>query len=570
MNRINFCITIFIVFLLYTSLFGQPDTRHETVTVIGAYMPELYKASKIGFAPDITDTIAVPVLKTDYKIISRPVELDFTVKPIPPARTEGETFQQIYKNYISAGFGNYRSPYLDYSYHSIRNKKFRGKIHFKHLSAAGEFKDYKYPAYSENNAGLSGHFIQNNYTFFSKLDYNRDVIHYYGFTEHVSKYKKENILQTFNRFDFLLSAGSNHTEKDRSVNLFSLKYQGLWDRYNMNEQNVLLDGNIKKNTNIIPFFQNEVFCLDLFGGFYGQNYALQNISTGLLKAKPQFNFLMDALELTFGGTFGVLLDTVGDVLMLPYGRLDLHIVPNSFRFFILMDGDVERNTFNSLSETNPFINTEILPLDFTVSKSFFSVGGGVIGGFGNRVNYRLMAKNRVTENLPLFINDTLPFVINETDTITRGNRFTVIHDNVDIFTVSVEMQMQLSKKLNIELFAEYNNFSPEKQSKAWHLPQYKGNLKTIYNINDKILVKLNLFAFGKRYALLYKPEDAELKAVTEELKPVFDFNLELEYLYTKYLSFWLKFNNFTTKRHYYWNNYPTQRLNIMVGASYIF
>jgi outer membrane cobalamin receptor len=126
----------------------------------------------------------------------------------------------------------------------------------------------------------------------------------------------------------------------------------------------------------------------------------------------------------------------------------------------------------------------------------------------------------------------------------------------------MELQMKFSKKITADFKAEYNIFSPETQARAWHQPQYEGNLGIVYNLDDKIIGRFNLFAYGNRYAF---SQNTEYK-----LNPVYDFNLEVEYRFNKQLGFWARFNNFTTKRHFYWYNYPTQRLNLMLGANYTF
>jgi hypothetical protein len=557
--NITTAIAAFIVALNIAT--AQPATQNESVTVIGQYTPELSEARKIGFTPQLKDTV-IPVPPIDYKIVSVPIETVVDVKPIPPAKMVGESFQKLYKNHIIAGVGNYLSPYLDYSHHSYRSKKLRGEIHLKHLSGAGKIQDYAFPGYSENNAGLSGHFIQNNYTFSSGMDYTRDAVHYYGFTPDtlLPDFDKKDIRQVFKKLDFFAGGSSNYLQKDKWHNSFMLRYQGLWDSYEVNEQNALFSGKLQKRFSLASFFSDESFNLEAKGGMFAQNYALQDISTGLAELKPYLKFSLSELSFTVGAKAIAQLDSVGEFLFFPYGRLDINIVPEALKIFMEVDGQVERNTFRDLTELNPFMNTEIVPLHFTYTRNILS--GGISGGFGGKYNYRLMAKNRQIENLPLFINDTLAFM-SDTNVIAMGNRFDIVYDNVDILTFSVELQMNFSKKFALEIFGGYHIFSTETQAKAWHMPRYEGILRAIYNLDDKIYAKVNVFAFGDRYAP--GPGDTEIA-----LKPVYDFSLELEYRFTKQLGFWGRFNNFTTKRHFYWNNYPSQRMNVMFGASYTF
>ncbi len=545
---------------LSVHLSAQGNGQHETVNVIGTYTPQLSEARKIGFSPELKDTV-IPVPPMNYKIISVPVTAPVEVMPVPPAKMVGETFNKLYKNHLIAGFGNYISPLLDFRYFSYRNKKLRGEIHLNHHSAMGKIKEYAYPGFSKNNAGLFGHFIRPEYTFSTGADYIREGIHYYGFIQDSLSPEFDNmeIRQVFHLFDFFFRGESNFDRKTAFHNSFGLKYQGLWDKYDAGEQNIFLNGSLKKGLQIAEFFKEEQIVVEAGGGFFSQNYALQSVSTGLATLKPYLIVQMDELKFTAGGTLCAQLDSIGNVLMFPYGRLDIRIVPNTLNIFLGVDGMAERNTFRSYMTINPFINTEIIPVDNTVTRSILF--GGVNGGFGGAYNYRLMVKNRKIENLPLFVNDTLP-VMSDTTIITSGTRFTAVYDNVDILTFSAEIQMAFGKKITTELQGLYHIFSPETQSKAWHMPRYEGVLSVTYNIADKIYGRANVFVFGDRYAI---DEVLEIK-----LKPVYDFNLEAEYRYTKFLSAWVRINNFTNQRHFLWKNYPSHRLNAMLGVSYTF
>ncbi len=556
----NLLLLIVLVIIAGEKATGQTGGQHETVTVLGAYTPQLSEARKIGFTPELKDTV-IPVPKIEYKIVSIPVDLQFNVKAIPPAKMVGETFNKLHKNHIIAGFGNYGSPLIDISHHSYRSKKLRGEIHMKHFSAGGNIENYPHPGFSENTIGVSGHFIQPQYTISTGMDYHRDAIRYYGFQidSLTPDFEKNDIRQVFKKLDFFFMGESNYKQRDKFHNLFALKYQGLWDEYNVNEQNILFEGQLKKHIDLFRFLKEETIFVDAHGGFFAQDYALQSISTGIVNIKPYLNVKRDELELTVGGKISAQLDSIGEIHFFPYGQLDIHIVPGALKIFLGIDGAIERTTFRQLSDVNPFINTEILPMEFTISENILY--GGISGGFGGKYNYRFSARNSQNKNMPLFINDTLGFY-KDTLLLATGNRFGLVYDNVDILSVSLELMMDFSRKFSAEIYSAYNIFSPETQAKAWHLPKYEGSLGIIYNLSDKIYGKLNVFAFGERYALV---NDAEVK-----LKPIYDFNLEVEYRYTKNLSAWLRFNNFTTKRHYYWNNYPSQRLNGMIGVSYTF
>jgi len=102
------------------------------------------------------------------------------------------------------------------------------------------------------------------------------------------------------------------------------------------------------------------------------------------------------------------------------------------------------------------------------------------------------------------------------------------------------------------------------QQKAWHKPLSELTLTAGYNIAGKILASIDIYSSGVRYAYT-----AESNTVTN-LKAYADISLKMEYRYTKILSVFLQLNNVGFSRYYRWNNYPSQRLNILGGITYAF
>jgi outer membrane receptor protein involved in Fe transport len=112
------------------------------------------------------------------------------------------------------------------------------------------------------------------------------------------------------------------------------------------------------------------------------------------------------------------------------------------------------------------------------------------------------------------------------------------------------------------------------EHQAWHKPKLEISLMTEYNIQDKILLKAELFTRGKMYARIFEEQTSGLITsnveTSTEIKGMADLNLGIEYRYTKVLSGFLNFNNILGQRYYKWYNYPSYRFNMMLGVTYSF
>jgi hypothetical protein len=54
------------------------------------------------------------------------------------------------------------------------------------------------------------------------------------------------------------------------------------------------------------------------------------------------------------------------------------------------------------------------------------------------------------------------------------------------------------------------------------------------------------------------------------MKTVFDFDFSFEYIWSKRLSFFANVNNFVYQRNYFYQDYPSQRINCLLGLKYNF
>ena len=102
--------------------------------------------------------------------------------------------------------------------------------------------------------------------------------------------------------------------------------------------------------------------------------------------------------------------------------------------------------------------------------------------------------------------------------------------------------------------------------KAWHRPNTEVKLDAKYNIRDKLYVNAAIFGRGSYFVRVQ-----QVGGYSEEsVKGYLDANLGLEYRYSKILSVFANLNNVGFARYYYWNDYPSERFNMLAGITYSF
>ncbi|MFM2286799.1 MAG: hypothetical protein RLZZ543_2296, partial [Bacteroidota bacterium] len=180
MNKLLF----FFLLLFPVAAFAQPGKNNDVI-VTGGYTPKIADAQKINEQPSIPDT-AVTRFPINYELNSRRINTVYEVDPIKAANVKGEPLTKLYRGYVKGGFGSYSMPYGEVFYNSLRSKKSSSGVHYKHLSSTGQLADVGYSGFSQNELNLFGKsFIKKN-TLAGGIDYQRNVLHYYGFDKNVA------------------------------------------------------------------------------------------------------------------------------------------------------------------------------------------------------------------------------------------------------------------------------------------------------------------------------------------------------------------------------------------------
>ena len=133
--------------------------------------------------------------------------------------------------------------------------------------------------------------------------------------------------------------------------------------------------------------------------------------------------------------------------------------------------------------------------------------------------------------------------------------------------VGFNSKYRLSENLGLAFSANYYRyFLPEKSpiQEMLYKPNFDLDLGAFYSYNDKIIVSLNTLLLGKMNGLNIENNEY----VYEKMPIKYGIDLNVEYRYTKALSFFATFDNVAFQRYFYWTNYPSQKFRVMFGLTY--
>jgi hypothetical protein len=534
---------------------GVSDTNNK-VTVVAPYSPTISDAYKININPIISDSVT-PVVISSYTTYPKMISTTFNVEPIKPAKLVDEKISKLYKSLVKAGFGTLTTPYGEIWYNNLRSKSLLFGAHFNHLSSIGQIKDYGNSSFSDNALNLWAGKYAKNMSITGGLNYSRDVLHYYGFKPgdfpNIT-FVKDDIKQRFSLISGDVKLQSTYSDSSKIAHSVGLKYYNLNDYFNTTENGVHLSGDISKGVQFIKNARKQLFELKADVDYFNYKFSTNSQNSHLVKLVPHYKVILDEYAFNVGVNTTVSGDSSSEVHLYPVADVSINLVKDILIVYSGLTGGVQMNSFKSLTDENPFVKSTV-PMDFSYNK--FDFFAGLKGNLSKNLAFNLSYNGSQVKNMALFVNDTL---------FLFQNKFTTIYDDVDVTDIRAEFAYQKTEKIKLLFRADYFQYTALHELKAWHKPEMDVMFSLFYNIENKIITKVDIFAFDKEYARVF--DNGKLKE--KKLNGIIDANLSVEWRYTKVLSAFVNFNNLGSSKYYRWNNYPSRRFNVLFGVSYAF
>lgn len=504
--------------------------------------------------------VTVPKANRNFeKVPPRPVEpikpqivydfknLSFTTPEFNPAirplRLKAEPIQKIYGNYISAGFGNYFSPFLDAYATTKRDKeKFYGIKLFHHSFGQGSV-DKNNSASGNTQLRLFGKAFGRQATVGGFLNYENIGTYFYGYTPGLDV-DRTGIRQSYS----IVSLGGDVANSTSGKFNYKLKgaFSYLGDHYDARESEVTLgfasDFEVSKSSKIV----------------FGSDYFLISRKDVLVEAKPrhifkvrggyQFEAIEDLL-VTIGANVVYENDTIGK-------DKSLHVYPDmkasyplseSVEAYAILTGDIDKVSLHSIAHENAWVNSNIEIYNTNRSFEFL---GGLKGKLGNKVAF----------GTGLSFANLNDFIFYRNDLTDRAKFITEFGDTkrTNLFA---ELSFTHAEIARILLRADSYSYTSDQ---AWHRPTYRVSFNAFYNLYSKLQFNTDLIMQGGAKAF-----DDDTSSVTT-LDAAIDLNLKATYFLSKQFSIFVKGSNLLNNQYQLYLNYPVRGLQVMGGITWVF
>jgi hypothetical protein len=553
---------VFSFFILAVNYFSQ--AQNQDVIIIDAYKPSISDAFKINNNPKIKDTV-VEKLDLKYQVSPKLYPTSFSVDPIKAAKMIGQPLTKLYKAYAKAGFGSKLTPLAEFYFGNLRSTDQSIGVYFKHLSSFGKIKDYAFPGFSDNEAGAFARKFYKQHMLSGEIDYNRNVVHYYGFypsdfpTIPNIKNNKDTIRQRFAKVGGQVKFKSTYKDTMMLHHSLGIKYFNLSDLYDAREDNFNFNGTVDKRLNIIgKSFKDQGLGLLADMDYFNDVNKIDTSSGAVIRIEPHLSATYsNILKFYLGINASFQTGEESKTHLYPNANININIYNDIFILYGGITGELKKNNLIALSEENPFINTS-LPLAFSNTKS--KAYGGFKGSLSSYLSFNACISKSKIYDMPLFVNDTSSVIL---------NRFTIVYDTVGVFNSHAEITYQKTEKIKLMLISNFYQYYTTNELYAWNKPNMDVKFSLYYNLKNKIIFRTDIFALSRSDAKQIVPGTVP-KIESIDMEGAVDFNIGLEYKYTKILSGFLNLNNIGAVRYKRWYNYPSYGFNVIAGVTYAF
>lgn len=464
---------------------------------------------------------------------------------IRPLKLKQEPASNVFGGYLSAGYGNYASPYLEGFINSKRDRnKLIGAHAFLRNSGEGPV-DGKNSASGSSGASVYGKAFNDFISLSAEAAYDHRFTHFYGYPSGTAV-EAEDIRQAFNLFD--LKGELSNTKSAAFAWQLGAGFSYLADRYEARESEADFDFSSSYELN-----EQSMIAV-------AADYSIINRKDSLVEAQPRSLFSVNPryefypiedLKLSAGIVAAFENDSVDnkDVHAYPDLRASYPLSP-SVDITASLSGGMEKVSLQSLVDENLWLAANI-PIFHT--NKLLDLQVALHTRIGNKIAVNGGFSLATLKNLYFFRN-------NQAD----PSRFTVEYDdNTDRTNFFASLGFAQTETFKFMIRGDVYSYSTDIEE-AWHRPTFKVTGETSVNISDKFLLDINLISQGGMKA--FDP----LADATVELDPAFDLNVRTEYLISETFSIFGQFNNITSNQYPLFFNYPVRGFQALGGLTWSF
>ena len=264
-------------------------------------------------------------------------------------------------------------------------------------------------------------------------------------------------------------------------------------------------------------------------------------------------------------------NSLTDILAYPDIEISYPFNSGLINIYTGASGDLHMNSFQRLSELNPFVSPTLF---LTQTNEQYNLFGGINGTLSSNISFNLKASYKKDEDHALFVrnNSKSNGEFSSSTSLLGyeyGNSFGVFYDDISTFSIFSELEVAASKRIHLGGNLQMNSYTTTFQQEAWNLPKIEGSIFGKYQKNNWY-ASANMFFVGERLDVNYNDTFPSTISNIQSLKGFADININGGYHFNDFLSAFITLNNVLGTDYERYANYNVLGFQALAGVTYKF
>ena len=223
-----------------------------------------------------------------------------------------------------------------------------------------------------------------------------------------------------------------------------------------------------------------------------------------------------------------------------------------------ISGDVQRNTYRSFVQENPFLGPSDQLLNTVTS---FEFAAGVEGLASDKLVYRAGLAVRRQSNLHFFVNS-----------FADTARFELVYDQqATVLQFNSDVELSVSEKYKVTAQFDFFHYNLSTLQNAWHRPTWAASMNHRIAPFKNLSLQANLQVLGGLKARgMGQIDTLPTQAEVVKLPVVVDVQVSLEYQINSRFAVFANGANLLNRNNLRWMNYPVRGIQGVGGLSFKF
>lgn len=494
-------------------------------------------------APQASEPISPPIT---YSFRPIEVQLPLANLTVRPLKLKQETMNEGHRGQLSAGYGNFASPYLEAYITSKGNaKRLLGAHAIMDIWAKGPV-DERNSGNGKYGVSVFANSFSNQVKTGAYASFDQTFWHFYGYPDGTPA-EAEDVLQNFNRF--LLGGNIASASKGKLEYDLNGSFAYMADRFDAKESKIDLSS-------------DAVYQIDETKKLkFDASFLLLSREDELVEAKPR-NLLRIGGRYVFSpianlqveAGFGIAYenDTVDK---------DFHVYPKVLAAYELsktvrakasLTGSMNAVSLHALSQENPWLAPNVA---INHTNEVFALGASLEAKLSSAFRSEIGGSVSSLKNLYFYSNK-----------VTDPSMFELLYDksNTERINFFGQLEYALAQQTSAAFRGDWFSYNTDDLAEAWHRPTYKLTFDVAHNFYKKLKISSSLIALGGMRAY----DADEFSVVT--LKTAVDLSLRADYFVSDTFLIFLQGANLLSSDYNVYLNYPVRGIQVRAGISWAF